>query len=121
MTKTLGERIRELRTEKDLSLREFAKKLGGLSAAFLSDIELGRRHPSDKVLADMARVLGSTVEDLKTYDARPPVEELKRLASTDPAWGLAFRRVLKEVADEKMPPEELLKLLGLKRGPSKKR
>jgi len=121
MPKTLGERIRELRAEKDLSLREFAKKLGGLSAAFLSDIELGRRHPSDKVLADMARVLGSTVEDLRTYDARPPVEELKRLASTDPAWGLAFRRVLKEVADEKMPPEELLKWLGRKKGPSKKR
>src|SRR5437588_601706 len=39
MTKTLGERIRELRAEKDLSLREFAKKLGGLSAAFLSEIE----------------------------------------------------------------------------------
>jgi transcriptional regulator with XRE-family HTH domain len=121
MPKTLGERIRELRAAKDLSLREFAKKLGGLSAAFLSDIELGRRHPSDKVLAEMAHVLGSTVEDLRAHDARPPVEELKRLTSTDPAWGLAFRRVLKQVAEEKILPEELLRFLGLKKGLSKKR
>lgn len=39
--KTLGQRIRELRETKDLSLREFAKQLGDLSAAFLSDVELG--------------------------------------------------------------------------------
>src|SRR5260370_33454329 len=67
MVKTLGQRIRELREAKDLSLREFAKKLGGLSAAFLSDVELGRRHPSDKVLADMARALGTRVDDLRRH------------------------------------------------------
>jgi hypothetical protein len=35
--KTLGDRIGELREQKDLSLREFAKKIGDLSAAFLSE------------------------------------------------------------------------------------
>ena len=54
--KTLGEKIRELREERDLSLRELAKKLN-LSAAFLSDIELGRRNPSDKVLSDLAKLI----------------------------------------------------------------
>jgi len=117
MAKSLGERVRELRGEKDLSLREFAKKLGGLSAAFLSDIELGRRHPSEKVLADMARVLGTTVEELRTYDTRPPVEDLKRLASANPAWGLALRRVV----DENVLPEELLELLGRRKRQSKRR
>jgi transcriptional regulator with XRE-family HTH domain len=105
--KTLGQRIRELREAKDLSLREFAKQLGGLSAAFLSDIELGRRHPSEAVLADMARVLGTTVEDLKRYDSRPPVEEMRRLSSTDPAYGFAFRKLV----DKDVSPEELLKFL----------
>src|SRR2546423_11126202 len=94
MVKTLGERIRELREKEDLSLREFAKQLGGLSAAFLSDIELGRRHPSDKVLAEMAKVLGTSLEDLRTYDLRPLVEDLKRLASSNPKYGLAFRRYI---------------------------
>ncbi len=105
--KTLGQRIRELREEKDLSLREFAKKLGGLSAAFLSDVELGRRHPSEPVLVDMARVLGTTVDELKRYDSRPPVEELRRLSSSDPAYGFAFRKLV----DKDVSPEELLKFL----------
>src|SRR5213594_3756418 len=107
MPKTLGERIRELRGEKDLSLREFAKKLGGLSAAFLSDIELGRRHPSDAVLAGMARVLGSTIDELKQHDSRPPVEELKRLSSKDPAFGFAFRKLV----DKDVSPADLMKFL----------
>ena len=115
MVKTLGERIRELRAEKDLSLREFAKKLGGLSAAFLSDVELGRRHPSEKVLTDMARVFGTTVDDLRTYDARPPVEELKRLVQQHPELGFAFRRAV-----ESLDPEELVRRLE-KGGPTKKR
>src|SRR3989338_10217362 len=71
--KTLGERIRELRAERDLSLREFAGKLK-LSAAFVSDVELGRRFPSDKVLADMATVLKTTNEELRKFDTRPPIE-----------------------------------------------
>lgn len=104
--RTLGERIRELREQCDFSLREFAKLLGGLSPAFLSDIELGRRHPSDKVLADMARVLKTTVEDLKSYDTRPPVEEMKRLATSNPLYGRAFRRIV----EDRIAPEDILKL-----------
>jgi len=105
--KSLGERIRELRDAADLSLREFGKKLDGLSAAYLSDIELGRRHPSEKVLADMARVLGTTVEHLESYDMRPTVKEFKRRVAQDPSLGLAFRRVL----DKDISSEELLKLV----------
>ena len=52
----IGPYIRKRRDELDLSLREFAKKLD-CSPAFISDIELGRRHPSDEVLVEMARVL----------------------------------------------------------------
>lgn len=92
---SLGERIRYLREKKDLSLREFAAKLD-LSPAFVSDVELGRRYPSDPVLAKMAKILGTALQDLKSYDTRSAVSELKRLASTDPAWGFAFRRVLQE-------------------------
>ena len=105
--RTLGERIRELREAKDLSLREFAKKLGGLSAAFLSDVELGRRHPSEAVLAGMARALDTTVDELRQYDSRPPVEELKRLSSKDPALGFAFRKFV----DKGVSAEELMKFL----------
>src|ERR1043165_2189445 len=110
--KTLGERIRELREKKDLSLREFAGRLG-LSPAFVSDVELGRRYPSDEVLAKMAKHLSTTLDDLKSYDTRPTGEEVKRLASTDPAWGFAFRTFL----DKGGAPEELLKSVEKRRKP----
>jgi transcriptional regulator with XRE-family HTH domain len=93
--KTLGERIRELREEKDLSLREFAKKLD-LSAAFLSDVELGRRFPSDDVLARIAKLLDQSVEELSAFDTRPPMEELKRMTASNPLLGVALRRVVEK-------------------------
>jgi transcriptional regulator with XRE-family HTH domain len=104
MAKTLGERIRELRRKEDFSLREFAKKLG-VSAAFLSDVELGRRYPSDNKLAKIAHALGISLEELQTYDTRPPVDELRHLSAVDPAYGLAFRTVI----NKKISSGDLLK------------
>jgi transcriptional regulator with XRE-family HTH domain len=104
--KTLAERVRELRELHDLSVRELAKKLK-VSAPFLSDIELGRRHPSREVLERFAAVLGTTAEDLKKYDSRPPVQELKRIATANPAMGFALRGVV----DEGVSAEELLDFL----------
>jgi transcriptional regulator with XRE-family HTH domain len=102
----LGERIRELREQKDLSLREFAKKIK-VSAPFLSDVELGRRFPSDYVLKTIALFLGTSLEDLKKHDARPPIQELKRISAGNPAMGFALRKVV----DEDVSPDELLKFL----------
>jgi transcriptional regulator with XRE-family HTH domain len=108
--KTLGQRIRELREAKDLSLREFARKLGDLSPPFVSDIELGRRFPSDKVLERMAHVLGETVDELRSYDSRPPLEELKRMAASNPTYGFALRKM----ADGEISAEDLMKFLNKK-------
>lgn len=111
--KTLGEKIRELRELRDLSLRELANKLK-LSAAFLSDIELGRRNPSDKVLLDLARELGVSIEELRTYDPRPLIDDIKRITNSEPMYGLAFRKVVDEVFKNKKSPEEIMKLLDHK-------
>jgi len=107
MAKTLGQRIRELREAKDLSLRDLAKKLGGLSAAHLSDIELGRRFPSDELLANMAAKLDTTVADLRQYDSRPPVEELKKMAEANPAYGFALRKMV----EKRITPEDIEQLI----------
>lgn len=114
--KSLGERIRELRDEKDLSLRELCKKAGDISPAFLSDIELGRRHPSSQVLRAIAKALGTTYDELKGHDTRPALEEMKRRAMQDPKLGFAFRRIL----DENVSSEELLKLANDKAKRTKK-
>ena len=104
--KTLGERIRELREEKDLSVRELARKLK-VSAPFWSDVELGRRYPSDEVLARAATELNMKFEELKKYDVRPVGHELKRIATSQPAMGLALRQVV----NDGVSPEDLLKFL----------
>jgi transcriptional regulator with XRE-family HTH domain len=104
--KTFGERIRELREQHDFSLREVAKELK-VSAPFLSDIELGRRHPSKDVLDRLASILKTTPEDLRKYDARPPVQELRRIAANNPAMGFALRGVV----DDGVSAEELNEFL----------
>ncbi len=104
--KTLGDRIRELREHQDLSVRELARRIG-VSAPFMSDVELGRRHPSGDVLEKIASVLATKAGELNKYDTRAPLQELKRLATNDPAMGFALRRVV----DQGITSEELLEFL----------
>jgi transcriptional regulator with XRE-family HTH domain len=105
----LGPYMRRRRDELDLSLREFAKRLD-CSAAFISDIELGRRHPSEKVLGDIARVLDVKLEELQAMDVRAPIEDIKRLTQNDPRFALAFRTMI----DKKVSAEDLLHLANQK-------
>lgn len=116
MIKTLGQTIRELREEKDLSVRELAKKVD-VSAAFLSDVELGRRHPSSETLTKIARTLGKPVAELSTLDTRPAVDEIRRLAASDPAYGFAFRQLV----EKRLSAEDLLKLVNRKPDSSQKK
>ena len=106
MAMSLGDRLRQLRDKRDLSLRELAKQLGGVTAAHLSDIEFGRRYPSDELLTKMARFFAVGEEELRTLDTRPPVEEIRRLAQADPAFGIALRKLV----DKEVTPEQILRL-----------
>lgn len=96
-------------------MRELAKKVG-VSAAFLSDVELGRRYPSEKIFVIMAQTLDTTLEDLRQYDARPPVEDLRRLVSSNPLYGVAFRKVI----DKEITPQELIEFAEEKSNKKKK-
>ena len=100
---TLGQKIREIRQQRDLSLRELASRID-VSPAFMSDVELGRRNLSDKHLREVAAVLQIPLEDLKMHDSRPPLREFQRVTLSDPAFGVAFRQIM----DRKISSEELL-------------
>lgn len=106
MRMTLGERIRELRQSADKSLRELAKEVE-VSAAFLSDIELGKRYPSDDVLRKIAKRLGTSIEELSEYDSRPPLDEMKRKSFTSPVYGFALRKLV----EDEVSGEELIKMI----------
>ena len=110
----LGERIRELREALDTSLRELARCVD-ISAAFLSDIELGRRFPSEALLEKLAKHLKTTYKDLSKYDSRAPLEDLRKKSAADPRYGFALRSVV----EAGLSAEDLMKLVEKKKGKKK--
>ena len=60
---TIGSRVRTLRTDAGLTLRQFAEK-AGLAASYVSTFERGSTYPSPARLNAIARALGLTLADL---------------------------------------------------------
>ena len=60
---TLGDYLREQRTEARLSLRQLAEQVG-VSNPYLSQIERGLRRPSAEVLQQLAKALRISAEQL---------------------------------------------------------
>jgi len=100
---TLGLFVQHKRDELDMSLREFARQIG-YTAPFVSDIERGRRHPSDEVLAKIARVLNVSVDELRKRDTRAPIDDIRRVTQSDPKFAIAFRTVI----DKNISADDLL-------------
>lgn len=110
----LCDKIRELREAKDLSIRELARQLK-VSAAFMSDVELGRRHPGEDKLNKISIFFNVPLEELKKHDARPPISDIRRLSEANPQVGFAFRSVVEDVKSGKLSQEELVKRLTNKK------
>jgi transcriptional regulator with XRE-family HTH domain len=114
---TLGEIIRGLREDADLSLRELAKRIN-ITPPFLSDIELGRRYPSTKTLKNIAKILKTSFDELQKYDHRDSVIDLKRLIHNNPSIGFAFRTAVDDLKKGKLSAEEFVqRVKGGKKGP----
>jgi hypothetical protein len=70
------------------------------------DIELGRRFHFEEILANPASALNASLEDLKQYDNREPIADLKRLMDSNPKLGFAFRTSVEKVKSGKMTAED---------------
>jgi transcriptional regulator with XRE-family HTH domain len=68
----LGPRLRELRQQRNLSVRETARRVG-VSHGLISQIETGRTTPSLATLSGLASLFGITLFD-PALSAAPPVE-----------------------------------------------
>ena len=108
---SLGQRIHELRDKAGLSLRKLADQIG-ISSPFLSDIELGRRFPSEEILAKLANALDVSPDELKQYDTRGPIADLKRLVDSDPKLGFAFRTVVEMIKNGELTAEDIIAKLS---------
>jgi transcriptional regulator with XRE-family HTH domain len=103
---TMGQRLREVRERAGLSLREVAKA-AKISAPFLSDVELGRRFPTNETLALIAQKLRVSADDLKKHDHRAALADLKRLAEGSPSLGAAVRSLVDQLQSGKLTSDEL--------------
>lgn len=115
--KTLGQFIREERDKRDISLRELARRLE-ITPPFLSDIELGRRFPSEATLVAIAKEFQISVEKLQQFDHRESLTDFKRLVETDPDLSFAFRSTMNQVKAGKLSPDDLTKILNKGKRPS---
>lgn len=115
--KTLGQFIREERDKRDMSLRELARRLD-VSPPFLSDIELGRRFPSDETLRGIAKEFKISVDILSQLDHRESLTDFKRLVEADSELSFAFRSRMNEVRAGKLSVDDLAKLLKKGKPPS---
>ena len=115
--KTMGQKIRELREAAKLALRDVGDLLKDpatgtpVSAAFLSDIENGRRFPSDDLLGRLALVLRTNVAELRKCDQRPPSREIQDLALMNAQYAFAFRRAVEIVHEQKLSPQDVVRRL----------
>ena len=84
----IGDRLRALREEKNLSQGEIEKRTG-LLRCYISRVENGHTVPSFETIEKFARALGVPLYQL-FYDgeAPPPMPHIyKRKSATDLAWG----------------------------------
>jgi transcriptional regulator with XRE-family HTH domain len=109
---TMGQRLRELREQAGLSLREVAKA-ANISAPFLSDVELGRRFPANETLMLIAQKIRTSPDELKKHDHRSALADLKRLAEGSPSLGAAVRALVDKVQSGSLTAEELAEKLRL--------
>ena len=92
MPTSLGRKLRVLRAERGLTLREAASRTG-VAKETISDVERGLRHPHDVTVAKLARAYDVPVEDLLEEpvlagerEDGPSLEELSRAAGCKTRW-----------------------------------
>src|SRR3954454_24205609 len=98
MPMTLGDRIKQHRTERGWTQDVLAQK-AGISKGFLSDVENGKRNISADTLLDIAKVLGLSLDYLMTGEdgekrAREVIEIPADLAELARNESIPFPKIL---------------------------
>jgi transcriptional regulator with XRE-family HTH domain len=89
---TMGDRLRQARAARGLSLRRLAQVLG-VSPSLISQVETGRAKPSVNTLYALASELGISLDTLLFMDTEPPSRRAGEAPGEDPA-GEVFEALL---------------------------
>ena len=121
--RTLGQVLRRRRRQLGLTQEEVAKRTK-TSTPYIGHLESGKRHPSDKMIASLAAVLGLDSRELFLL-ANPRAKEMigpEPESKVDSAWEI-FRndeqlRLIHNISDDEMEILSRAALLGEVRGTS---
>jgi len=80
----LGKRLRLIRAQRKLSLRQ-AAKLAGLAKETLGDLERGKRHPTDITLAKLAEIYEISLQELFDLEEEDSAREPSEAEPEEPA------------------------------------
>lgn len=107
----LGERLKRIRQERELGLRETAAKVG-ISSTYLSRIENCQdpTPPKEKVIRDLAAVLEDDFDELMRLAGRVP-EDVQKVLKADPQMA-TFLRTARQ---QKVTGTELLEMLDARK------
>lgn len=107
----LGERIKRVRQERELGLRETAAKVG-ISATYLSRIENCQdpSPPTEKTIRALAELLEDDFDELMRLAGRVP-EDVQKVLKADPKMA-AFLRTARQ---QKVSGAELLEMLDARK------
>lgn len=97
----LGNRIRQLRTDRGWSQRELARRIGAASKSVISYYELGERFPSYELLIQMSNVFGVSTDYLLRGDVPDIRIETGKLTSKQVE---ALITIIKSMKAEKNNP-----------------
>lgn len=59
-----GEKVRALRSQRGLTLRDLASKLGYQTHSYLSEVESGKKMPTAELVLKIARTFDVTTDEL---------------------------------------------------------
>lgn len=115
---TMGDLIRNRRSEKALSLRDLAR-LAKVSHGFLYDVEQGKRFPSAEILAQIAAALNMPVDAFTAFDHRQLVKSLQKLLANEPALTKTLSDLVRDVNTGSLTVDDLVaRLTGATGGQS---
>lgn len=105
-TLSIGQKIRQWRKEKALTLQDLAKKTN-MTAGYISQIENDKSSPSITTLRKIARALGVRIID---FFADETIDELKVMTQDQwtkvvlPGWDADVKQLVRIVGSKRMQP-----------------
>jgi HTH-type transcriptional regulator, competence development regulator len=110
-----GSYIRQLRKEKDKSIREFADQIG-IDFTYLSKIENGKVDPpSEEKIRLMARELEVDAETLLGMAGKISAEQIRKVVDSNPNVGVLLRKI----QSRKLTSDQIEGMLNIAKGNEK--